>query len=57
MVENGTRFTSAGNRIDAHSGTILHARDGYFYWYGETYSCGFYWTDASTPYCGAQVYR
>jgi hypothetical protein len=56
-VENGARFTSAGNRIDAHSGTILRARNGYFYWYGETYACGFYWTDATTPYCGAQVYR
>jgi hypothetical protein len=56
-VDNGVRFTTAGNRIDAHSGTILRARDGYFYWYGETYACGFYWTDPTTPYCGAQVYR
>lgn len=57
VVENGARFTSVGDRIDAHGGTILRARDGYFYWYGETYACGFYWTDDTTPYCGAQVYR
>ena len=57
LIDNGARFTTAGNRVDAHSGTILRAQDGLFYWYGETYSCGFYWTDPQTPYCGAQVYR
>ncbi len=57
LVQNGIRYTTAGNRIDAHSGTILRGQDGLFYWYGETYSCGFRWTDPSTPYCGAQVYR
>jgi Glycosyl hydrolases family 43 len=57
LIDNGVRFTSAGNRVDAHSGTILRGKDGLFYWYGETYSCGFYWTDATTTYCGAQVYR
>lgn len=56
-IDNGVRFTTAGNRIDAHGGTILRGQDGLFYWYGETYSCGFYWTDPETPYCGAQVYR
>lgn len=56
-VVNGVRYTSAGNRIDAHSGTILRAQDGYFYWYGETYACGFRWTDPTSSYCGAQVYR
>jgi hypothetical protein len=56
-IANGIRYTTAGLRIDAHSGTILHAQDGLFYWYGDTYACGFYWTDPSTPYCGAQVYR
>ena len=56
-IVNGVRFTAAGEHIDAHSGTILRAGDGLFYWYGESYACGFYWTDARTPYCGAQVYR
>ena len=57
LVNNGVRFTSSGARVDAHSGTILRAPDGLFYWYGETYACGFRWTDSTTPYCGAQVYR
>src|SRR5690242_17371928 len=57
VVENGARFTAAGNRIDAHSGTLLRAQDGFFYWYGEAYACGFHWTDPTTTYCGAQVYR
>ncbi len=57
FVDNGPRFTTAGNRIDAHSGTILRAEDGLFYWYGEAYACGFFWTDPGTQYCGAQVYR
>ncbi|TME46117.1 MAG: hypothetical protein E6I55_07935 [Chloroflexi bacterium] len=56
-ITNGPRSTTSGAPIDAHSGTILRASDGFFYWYGETYACGFYWTDPSTPYCGAQVYR
>jgi len=56
-ITNGVRYTTTGERIDAHSGTILRAEDGMFYWYGDAYSCGFYWTDPSTPYCGAQVYR
>ena len=56
-ITNGARYTTTGARIDAHSGTILRAKDGLYYWYGDTYSCGFYWTDPSTPYCGAQVYR
>lgn len=56
-ITNGVRFTTAGVRVDAHSGTILHAQDGFFYWYGDTYACGYYWTDPSTPYCGVQVYR
>jgi hypothetical protein len=57
VVDNGARFATSGNRVDVHSGTILRAEDGLFYWYGETYSCGFHWTDPATPYCGAQVYR
>ncbi|HKW06149.1 MAG TPA: family 43 glycosylhydrolase [Candidatus Dormibacteraeota bacterium] len=57
LVDNGVRFTASGNRVDAHGGTILRAQDGFFYWYGETYACGFRWTDPTTPYCGAQVYR
>jgi len=56
-VANGIRYTVAGARIDAHSGTILRAQDGFFYWYGEAYACGFHWTDPQTPYCGAQAYR
>ena len=56
-IVNGERTTIDGARIDAHSGTILHGDDGLFYWYGETYACGFHWTDAHSPYCGAQVYR
>ncbi|HET9780444.1 MAG TPA: family 43 glycosylhydrolase [Candidatus Dormibacteraeota bacterium] len=57
LVDNGVRFTTSGSRVDVHSGTILRAQDGLFYWYGETYACGFRWTDPTTPYCGAQVYR
>jgi hypothetical protein len=57
VIDNGIRLTTAGNRIDAHSGTILRGKDGLFYWYGESYACGFFWTDPETPYCGAQVYR
>jgi Glycosyl hydrolases family 43 len=57
LVQNGVRFTTSGNRVDVHSGTILRGQDGYFYWYGESYACGFRWTDPTTPYCGAQVYR
>lgn len=56
-ITNGIRNTTAGARIDAHGGTILRANDGYFYWYGESYACGFVWTDPSSPYCGANVYR
>jgi len=56
-IANGIRYTVAGAPIDAHSGTILRGEDNYFYWYGETYACGFHWTDPQTPYCGAQVYR
>lgn len=56
-IVNGVRYTIAGTRIDAHSGTVLRGQDGLFYWYGETYACGFRWTDPSSPYCGAQVYR
>jgi hypothetical protein len=56
-IVNGVRYTTAGARIDAHSGTILRAADGLFYWYGETYGCGFHWQDPQTAYCGAQVYR
>ena len=57
LIANGVRSTVSGVRIDAHSGTILRAGDGLYYWYGEKYSCGFYWTDPTTPYCGVQVYR
>ncbi|TME04038.1 MAG: hypothetical protein E6I71_08035 [Chloroflexi bacterium] len=56
-VSNGVRYTVAGARIDAHSGTILRGQDGLFYWYGESYACGFHWTDPQTPYCGPQVYH
>src|SRR5437868_2909982 len=56
-VANGIRYTVAGAQVDAHSGTILRGQDNYFYWYGESYACGFHWTDPETPYCGAQVYR
>ncbi|HLZ95856.1 MAG TPA: family 43 glycosylhydrolase [Candidatus Dormibacteraeota bacterium] len=56
LIANGVRNTVAGARIDAHSGTILRASDGRFYWYGERYGCGFYWNDPTSPYCGVQVY-
>src|SRR5579859_7612930 len=56
LIANGVRNTVAGARIDAHSGTILRASDGRFYWYGERYGCGFYWNDPASPYCGVQVY-
>ena len=56
-VANGVRYTDSGERIDAHGGTILRANDGYFYWYGEAYACGFRWQDPATMYCGANVYR
>jgi hypothetical protein len=56
-IFNGVRTATSGHRIDAHSGTILRAQDGLFYWYGEAYACGFRWTDPASPYCGAQVYR
>lgn len=56
-IVNGPRYTTSGARIDAHSGTILRGQDGLLYWYGESYACGFHWTDPSTPYCGVQVYR
>lgn len=57
LVANGVRYADGGRPLDAHSGTILRGRDGYFYLYGETYACGFRWTDRTTPYCGVQVYR
>lgn len=56
-LTNGVHYTDSGQRIDAHSGTVLRADDGYFYWYGEAYACGFRWQDPSTRYCGANVYR
>lgn len=56
-VTNGVRYTVSGQRIDAHGGTVLRAEDGYFYWYGEAYACGFRWQDPATRYCGVNVYR
>ena len=56
-VDNGVRYTTSGQRIDAHSGTLLAAPDGNFYWYGEAYACGFRWQDPATSYCGADDYR
>ncbi|HLI51259.1 MAG TPA: hypothetical protein VKU87_05650 [Thermomicrobiaceae bacterium] len=38
-----------------HSGNILWAA-GKYWWYGETYRCGFVWGRPS-PYCGVVVYQ
>lgn len=38
-----------------HSGDIVWA-DGKYWWYGETYHCGFVWGRPS-PYCGVIVYQ
>lgn len=42
--------------LDVHGGELLYAV-GTFYWYGETYGCGFRFGVASTPWCGFVAYR
>lgn len=56
-INNGSpRTTGTGSRIDAHDGEIVQFGARY-YWYGTAYSCGFYWIDPSSPFCGFNVYE
>ena len=50
------RFDVDGNQVDSHGGEIEKFGDTY-YWYGETYGCGFEWLkQAESPFCGFRVY-
>jgi hypothetical protein len=50
------RFDVDGNQVDAHGGEIRQFGDRY-YWYAETYGCGFEWQKHSpSPFCGFRVY-
>lgn len=43
MLQNGkTWYDMDGNPIHAHGGHLLHAKDGYYYWYGENRMGGAY---------------
>src|SRR5689334_15020586 len=53
--EQVTRFSTAGNAIDAHDGEIAQF-NGVYYLYGTSYDCGFAWGKKSAPFCGFNVY-
>lgn len=50
-----TRFSSAGDAIDAHDGEIAQF-DKEYYLYGTSYDCGFEWGNKKAPFCGFKVY-
>jgi hypothetical protein len=50
------RFDVGGNQVDGHGGEI-HWFEGRYYFYSETYGCGFEWHKlAPAPFCGFRVY-
>ncbi|SEA49262.1 family 43 glycosylhydrolase [Pedobacter hartonius] len=53
--EQVTRFSCAGEAIDAHDGEIA-LFDGMYYLYGTSYDCGFQWGKKDAPFCGFKVY-
>src|SRR4051794_5597756 len=44
-----------GNVIDAHFGDIQKLGSNY-YLYGESYTCGWFYTSSSRPPCGMHIY-
>ena len=50
-----TRFSTAGDAIDAHDGEIANF-NGVYYLYGTSYDCGFQWGNKGAPFCGFKVY-
>lgn len=53
--EQVTRFSTAGDAIDAHDGEIAQF-NGVYYLYGTSYDCGFAWGKKGAPFCGFKVY-
>lgn len=50
------RLDVDGNQMDAHGGEI-RMFGGLYYWYAETYGCGFEWQKhAPSPFCGFHLY-
>jgi hypothetical protein len=55
LTNGQPRLTVDGKVIDAHDGMI--AKFGSLYYlYGTAYQCGFRWGDATTQFCGFNVY-
>jgi hypothetical protein len=50
------KYDDGNNAVDAHDGMILQGQDGVYYLLGTSYSCGFEYLNASTNFCGFNVY-
>jgi hypothetical protein len=49
------KLDTAGQRLDAHEGTIVYDK-GLYWMVGNTYGCGYQWIHAPSAWCGFRTY-